>query len=83
MGQEEEAARRRAAFADYTIDDVLLAEAAPHAVVLHCLPAHRAEEISAAVVDGPRSVVWTQAGHRMTAMRGLFAWLVATGGAGQ
>ncbi len=90
MGQEEEAARRRAAFADFTIDDVLLAEAAPHAVVLHCLPAHRAEEISAAVVDGPRSVVWTQAAHRMTAMRGLFAWLVggagegaATGGAGQ
>jgi ornithine carbamoyltransferase len=76
MGQEEEAARRRAAFAGFTVDDALLAAAAGHAAVLHCLPAHRAEEISAAVVDGPRSVVWTQAAHRMTAMRGLFAWLV-------
>jgi ornithine carbamoyltransferase len=82
MGQEEEAARRRAAFASFTIDDVLLAAAAPHAVVLHCLPAHRAEEISAAVVDGPRSVVWTQAAHRMTAMRGLFAWLQGAGTTG-
>ena len=82
MGQEEEAARRRAAFASFTVDDVLLAGAAAHAVVLHCLPAHRAEEISAAVVDGPQSVVWTQAAHRMTAMRGLFAWLLAAGSTG-
>ena len=79
MGQEEEAARRRAAFAGFTIDDALLGAAAAHAVVLHCLPAHRAEEISAAVVDGPRSVVWTQAAHRMTAMRGIFAWLLTAG----
>ncbi|HVX21748.1 MAG TPA: ornithine carbamoyltransferase [Acidimicrobiales bacterium] len=86
MGQEDDAARRRAAFAGFTVDAALLAAAASDAVVLHCLPAHRAEEITAAVVDGPRSVVWTQAAHRMTAMRGLFAWLlggVTTAAVGQ
>jgi ornithine carbamoyltransferase len=76
MGQEEEAARRRQAFAGHRIDEALVVAAAPHAVVLHCLPAHRGEEIAAAVVDGPRSVVWIQAAHRLTAMRGLFAWLL-------
>jgi ornithine carbamoyltransferase len=75
MGQEDEAASRRAAFAGHSVDEALIASAAPHAVVLHCLPAHRGEEITAAVVDGPRSVVWQQAANRMHAMRGLLAWL--------
>ena len=82
MGQEDEAAARRRDFAGYGIDARLLGLAAPAAVVLHCLPAHRGEEVSAEVVDGPRSVVWRQAGHRLTAMRGLFAWLMGTGAAG-
>jgi len=76
MGQEEEAALRRKAFAGFTVDDELLALAAPDAVVLHCLPAHRGEEISAPVLDGPRSVVWQQATNRMHAMRGLLGWLL-------
>jgi len=76
MGQEEEAELRRKAFAGYTIDDELLARAAPEAVVLHCLPAHRGEEITASVLEGPRSVVWRQAANRMHAMRGLLAWLL-------
>ncbi|HUI04561.1 MAG TPA: ornithine carbamoyltransferase [Acidimicrobiales bacterium] len=76
MGQEEEAALRRQAFAGYTVDDELLARAAPEAVVLHCLPAHRGEEITASVLEGPRSVVWRQAANRMHAMRGLLAWLL-------
>jgi ornithine carbamoyltransferase len=75
MGQESEAEVRLAAFAGYSVDESLLAGAAEHAVVLHCLPAHRGEEISAAVVDGPRSVVWMQAANRMHAMRGLLAWV--------
>jgi ornithine carbamoyltransferase len=79
MGQEEDAARRRRAFAGYTVDEAVVTAAAPGAVVLHCLPAHRGEEISASVVDGPRSAVWVQAAHRMTAMRGLFAWLMGPG----
>ncbi len=86
MGQEDEAATRRAAFAGFTIDEALLDRAAPDAVVMHCLPAHRGEEISAGVVDGPRSVVWQQAANRMHAMRGLLAWLTgpvpAVGGEG-
>ena len=77
MGQEDERAARLAAFAGFTVDAALLARAAPDAVVLHCLPAHRGEEISAEVVDGPRSVVWLQAANRMHAMRGLLAWVTA------
>ena len=64
MGQEEERAARLEAFAGYTVDDALLKAAAPEAVVLHCLPAHRGEEISDSVLEGPQSVVWRQAAHR-------------------
>lgn len=76
MGQEEEAELRRKAFANYRIDEQLVEAAAPGAVVLHCLPAHRGDEISAGVLDGPRSVVWRQAANRMHAMRGLLEWLL-------
>jgi ornithine carbamoyltransferase len=76
MGQEGERAARLEAFAGFTLDDALLARAAPGAVVLHCLPAHRGEEISDAVLEGPQSVVWRQAAHRQTAMRGILAWAV-------
>jgi ornithine carbamoyltransferase len=76
MGQEDERAKRLAAFAGYTIDDALVDLASPDAVVLHCLPAHRGEEITEAVLEGPRSVVWTQAAHRRTAMRGILSWVV-------
>jgi ornithine carbamoyltransferase len=79
MGQEEESDRRRRDFAGYGIDARLLAKAGSAAVVLHCLPAHRGEEISAEVLDGPRSVVWRQAAYRLDAMRGLFAWLLGVG----
>ncbi len=79
MGQELESATRRAAFAGFTVDDALLARAAPDAVVLHCLPAHRGEEITASVLDGPRSVVWRQAANRRNAVRGLLAWLLGPG----
>ncbi len=82
MGQEEEDAARRAAFAGFTVDEALMAHAAPGAVVLHCLPAHRGDEISTEVMDGPRSVVWRQAANRMHAMRGLLAWLKGAGAPG-
>ena len=75
MGQEEEAVRRRAAFAGYTVDDSLMAKAAPDAVFLHCLPAHRGEEVTASVVDGPRSLVWQEAANRLAASRGLLILL--------
>ncbi len=77
MGQEEEAARRRQDFAGFTIDDDLMARAAPEALFLHCLPAHRGEEVSASVIDGPQSAVWQQATNRMHAQRGLILWLLS------
>jgi ornithine carbamoyltransferase len=80
MGQEEEQELRRKAFAGFTIDDDMVGRAAPDAVVLHCLPAHRGEEITAAVFEGPRSVVWRQAANRAHAVRGLLAWLLGPGG---
>ena len=73
MGQEEESVVRRAAFAGYTVDDALLAAANPGARFLHCLPAHRGEEVSASVIDGPASVVWDQAANRLHAARALLA----------
>ena len=83
MGQEEEMAARRAAFAGYTIDEQLVGLTADDAVVLHCLPAHRGEEITDSVLEGPRSWVWKQAAHRRTAMRGILTWAVLPPGPGQ
>jgi ornithine carbamoyltransferase len=77
MGQEEEAAQRRQDFAGFTIDDDLMARAAPGALFLHCLPAHRGEEVAASVIDGPQSAVWQQAANRMHAQRGLILWLLS------
>ncbi|MSO78791.1 MAG: ornithine carbamoyltransferase [Acidimicrobiia bacterium] len=76
MGQEDEAQQRRAAFAAYRVDAGLMATAGPQARFMHCLPAHRDEEVSADVIDGPQSVVWLQAENRMHAIRALFASLV-------
>jgi ornithine carbamoyltransferase len=75
MGQEAESEARSSAFAGFQVDGRLMAAASPEAVVLHCLPAHRGEEISAEVMDGAQSVVWQQAANRMHAMRGLLAWV--------
>jgi ornithine carbamoyltransferase len=80
MGAEDEAEQRRAAFAGFTVDQALMSQARSHAVFLHCLPAHRGEEVSAEVVDGPRSLVWDQAEARMHTARGLLLFLL--GGAG-
>ena len=77
MGQEDETAARRAAFAGFTVDDRMLRGAQPDAWFLHCLPAHRGEEVAASVIDGPRSAVWQQAGNRMHAARAVLAHLVA------
>jgi len=76
MGQESESATRRAAFAGYSVDDTLMGQAASDAIFLHCLPAHRGEEVQASVVDGPQSRVWQQATNRMRAARGALQWLV-------
>jgi ornithine carbamoyltransferase len=77
MGQEEEAELRRRAFTGWTVDAALMKAAHDDAIFLHCLPAHRGEEVSAEVIDGPQSAVWQQAGNRMHAVRALFAELTA------
>ena len=76
MGQEAEAISRATAFAGYQISDEVLAAAAADAIVLHCLPAHRGEEIAASVMDGPHSVVFDQAENRLHAQKALLAFLV-------
>ena len=76
MGQEKEAAARRKAFAGYRVDDDLMARANPSAIVLHCLPAHRGEEISAAVIDGPQSAVLDEAENRLHAQKALLEALI-------
>ena len=76
MGQEAEREQRLHAFAGFTVDDALMKAAAPDAVFLHCLPAHRGEEVAAEVIDGPRSLVWQQAANRMHAARALLVDLV-------
>jgi ornithine carbamoyltransferase len=76
MGQEAEADNRREAFAGFTVDERLMEAAAPDAVFLHCLPAHRGEEVAAAVLEGPQSLVWQQAENRLHAQRGLLYWLL-------
>jgi ornithine carbamoyltransferase len=76
MGQEAEADQRRRAFEGFTVDDQLMGLAGGDAVFLHCLPAHRGEEVSAGVADGPRSVIWEQATNRMHAARGLLSWIL-------
>jgi ornithine carbamoyltransferase len=65
MGQEDDAARRRAAFAGYCVDAAMVSRAAANAIVLHCLPAHRGEEITGDVLDGPQSLAWVQAENRL------------------
>ena len=76
MGQEEEAAARREIFRPFQVNAELMQAAAPGAMVLHCLPAHRGEEITAEVLDGPQSAVWDQAENRLHFQKALLEWLL-------
>src|SRR3546814_10021902 len=76
MGHEAEAEARRQAFEGFSVDDDVMTAAAPDAVFMHCLPAHRGEEVTAAVVDGDQSVVFTQAHNRLHAFRGILRFLL-------
>lgn len=78
MGREKESARRRKAFSGYQINSRLLALAHPEALVMHCLPAHRGEEISADVIDGPQSVVFEQAHNRLPVQKAILEWALQT-----
>jgi len=76
MGQEQEAERRRKVFAPYQLDQRVVELARPDVLVMHCLPAHRGEEISTEVLDGPHSVILPQAENRLHLQKALIAWLV-------
>jgi ornithine carbamoyltransferase len=76
MGQEEERERRLREFAPFQVNAALMAKAPARAKVLHCLPAHRGEEITGEVLDGPQSLVFPQAGNRLHAQKALLAWLL-------
>ena len=77
MGQESEQLKRKAAFANYQVDSELMAQAASNAIFLHCLPAHRGEEVTDEVIDGPQSVVWDEAENRLHVQKGILAWCMA------
>ncbi len=76
MGQEEEADARRRAFSDYRVDDPMMEKALGDAIFLHCLPAHRGEEVTESVLDGPQSHVIPQAANRLHFQKALLQWLL-------
>jgi ornithine carbamoyltransferase len=76
MGFENENTTRAQAFANYQVNAGLMAMAHPEAVFMHCLPAHRGEEVSAEVIDGPQSVVWDEAENRLHTQKALMEFLL-------
>jgi ornithine carbamoyltransferase len=76
MGYEAENEQRRQAFADWCVDQEMMAAAAPDAVFMHCLPAHRGEEVTSEVIDGPQSVVWDEAENRLHVQKALMEFLL-------
>lgn len=76
MGQEEEQKAREAAFSAFQVNETLMQLAKPDALFMHCLPAHRGEEVSAGVIDGPQSVVWNEAENRLHAQKALMEFLL-------
>jgi ornithine carbamoyltransferase len=79
MGQEEEQEERARAFRGYMVDEALMGQADRGAIFLHCLPAHRGEEVSEGVIEGPQSKVWNQAENRLHAQKALMAILMGEG----
>ena len=79
MGQESEADSRRSIFAPFQVNEKLFAQAAPHAIFMHCLPAHRGDEVTKAVIDSPRSVVFDQAENRLHVQKALLMLLLGDG----
>ena len=76
MGQEEESQQRLKVFPPYQVNSALVAQAKPEAIVMHCLPAHRGDEITDEVADGPRSQLFPQAENRLHAQKGILALLL-------
>ena len=75
MGQEAEADARKEAFSHFTVTNEVMSHAGDKAIFMHCLPAHRGQEVTSGVADGPQSRIWPQAQNRMHTARGVFSWL--------
>jgi ornithine carbamoyltransferase len=80
MGEEDVRDEKLRVFAPYRVDAALMAEAADDAIFMHCLPAHRGEEVTAEVIDGPRSVVWDEAENRLHTTVAVLRRLVGSSG---
>jgi len=76
MGQEEEDRERMGAFAGFSVDDALMEQAIPDAIFLHCLPAHRGEEVSSSVIDGTQSRIFNEAENRLHAQKAILLELL-------
>jgi ornithine carbamoyltransferase len=76
MGYESENEERRKAFSDWCVDQDMMSRAAPDALFMHCLPAHRGEEVTAEVLEGPQSVVWDEAENRLHVQKALMEFLL-------
>ena len=74
---EQEVETRHALLPPYRVDDRVMSLAKPNAIFMHCLPAHRGEEVAASVIDGPQSVVWDEAGNRLPAQQGILVWCLS------
>jgi len=80
MGDDQSESRHNL-LAPYRVDKALMARAREDAIFMHCLPAHRGDEVDAAVIDGPQSVVWVEAGNRLPAQKSILTWCLGSGGA--
>jgi ornithine carbamoyltransferase len=76
MGFEDEGARRKRAFEDWQVDAEMMRAARPDALFMHCLPAHRGEEVASDVIDGPQSIVWDEAENRLHTQKALMEFLL-------
>jgi len=76
MGYEKEKEERKKVFADFRVDEEMMALAKANALFMHCLPAHRGEEVAAEVIDGPQSVVWDEAENRLHTQKALMEYLL-------
>jgi ornithine carbamoyltransferase len=74
MGQKD-SKDKLAAMMPFQVNDALMAKAAPSALFLHCLPAHRGEEVTASVIDGPQSAIWDEAENRLHAQKAVLLWV--------